>query len=407
MTNYAKIRDLCEKNSSISASFIDEFFVYFIAAQEGLQKKVFRKLDGFQNIIRKMPDGWMGMVASQLIIHQAFKKDGLAGKYTRHVKLQQRTQEEQEYLKYQIEHPWRYSFCTLKKQLNGDFFEMSDAVTDETFLLYSPGITRTIDDLGTIPGIWLFLIGFNGACWQTFGTLAYFKGYQPFDLFFFAKQVRPEIVFHNEISEVIESDPVPFTMLFSGAELPVSFHKKDMVVFHRSDYHVDDFLPENFAEDFRIEKKHPITMLTSKRWGSYPHFAKCFHHHKKSHLILTAMTERGYTALLASLKRQQNTFPTEPDIRATPGMFFTAQNILGTSIDMSPYEKHFSKPVSSEEKQILDKINTFARLLLERLNNREEYDLLALAEQASIDRENAESIAESILKKLADNSWKR
>jgi hypothetical protein len=103
---------------------------------------------------------------------------------------------------------------------------MKDAISGETFLLYSPGIFQTNTEAGDVIKFWFLLIGFNGECWQTFGPLVYFRGIQPFDLFFFAKQIKPEILFQSEIQDVIEANPIPFAMLFSGAELPT--HRDDL-----------------------------------------------------------------------------------------------------------------------------------------------------------------------------------
>jgi hypothetical protein len=284
---------------------------------------------------------------------------------------------------------------------------MKDAISGETFLLYSPGISQTNTEAGGNIKFWFFLIGFNGECWQTFGPLVYFRGIQPFDIFFFAKLLNREILSQSEIQDVIEANPVPFAMLFSGAELPVTFHKKGMLVFNKSEFHVKDFSPDKFEDDFIVEKKHPIYMLSLKRRHMFPHFAKCFFHAKKNLFILTAMTARGYDNLVSALNKQGNEFPCAPEIFATPAMLHLVRQVLNIDVDMNPYEKHFSKKTSPETKSGIDKINVFLRHLVGKLNNNEEYDIAELAGKAGIDLENAEQIAESLIKKMSDNSWKK
>lgn len=284
---------------------------------------------------------------------------------------------------------------------------MKDVLSNELFLLYSPGLTKTINDLGGVSQLCFFLIGFNGECFQTYGSLAYFKGIQPFDVFFFAKQIKPDIVFQNEVQEVIESNPIPFAMLFSGAEIPVAYHKNDMVVFNKSEFHVKEIVLEKYEDDFIVEKKHPIYMLSLKRWPSFPHFAKCFFHAKKNLFIITSMTNRGYDSLILALNKQGNEFPSNPEILATPAMLHIAKQVLNVDVEMSPYEKHFAKKTSPDNQKELDKINIFLKSLVDRLNNKLDYDIAELASKAGIDVENAERIAEHLIKKTSDNSLKR
>ena len=108
-----------------------------------------------------------------------------------------------------------------------------------------------------------------------------FKGVQPFDLFYFAKLIKRDIVFTTDVQDVIDSDPVTFSMIFfEGAEIPVTFHKEDMVVINQSEYYLKDFAIEKYEKDFIIEKKHPLYMLSLKRWHWYPHFANVITKHK-------------------------------------------------------------------------------------------------------------------------------
>jgi hypothetical protein len=407
MFDFQKIKATCDSDTRISKSFVDEFLIYFIARSENLEDRISRQLGNFRNVIAKMPEGWIRMLMSQLVGHRTFKKGGLAAKYANHGELKKRSREELDYFQFKIDHPWRFSFCTMEEYLLHDFYRMKDAVSGETLLLYSPGITKTIEDVGSALKFWFLLIGFNGECWQTFGPLAYFKGIQPFDLFFFAKQLQPAILFQSEIQDVIEANPIPFAMLFSGAELPVTFHKKEMLVFGKSEFHVKEFSPEKYADDFIISKKHPIYMLSLKRWRTFPHFAKCFYNAKKNLFVVTAMTMRGYDSLISTLGKYGNEFPSTPEISATPAMLHLANHILGVDIVMNPYESHFSKKPSPEKQKELDNINGFLRNLVDHLNNNENYDLGELAEKAGIDLEDAERIAEGLIKKISDNSWKR
>jgi hypothetical protein len=404
MIDYQKIKVVCDKNTAISKVFVDEFLIYFVAKNEGLEEKTYRQFGNFRNVITKMPESWIRMLVSQLIAHRIFKKDGLAGIYARRAEIQNRSPEELVYFQFQVEHPWRFTFCSMENYLLHDIYEMKDAVSGETFPVYSPGISRTNKEAGGVLRFWFLLIGFNGECYQTYGPLAYFKGIQPFDLFYFAKLIKPDILFQNDVQDVIESNPVPFAMLFSGAELPVTYHKKDMVVCNKSEFHVKEVPLEKYEVEFIVEKKHPIYMLSLKRWHSFPHFSKCIFHAKKNLFILTSMTIRGYDSLISALNKQGNAFPLNPEIRATPAMFHVAKQVLNVDVEMNPFEKHFAKKTSPDNQKELDKINVFMKSLIERLNNKLDYDIAELASNAGIEVSTAEQIAENMIKKISGNS---
>jgi hypothetical protein len=217
--------------------------------------------------------------------------------------------------------------------------------------------------------LFFFLISFNGSCYQTYGVLAYFKGIQAFDIFYFAKQLRPEIVFVNEIPGVIEKDPVPFCMLFDGSELPVTVHKTDMLVLNQSEFRVAEFHPEVLADSFYLETKQHVTMMSLKGWAEFPHFAKCFFHSKHKCFIVTAMTDRGYALIVDAMNKAEQSFPVQPEHRATVAMIELTHKILGKRFAFSPYEKMFrKKKPSPEEKVEIDKMNKFLKLLMNAHN---------------------------------------
>ena len=318
----------------------------------------------------------------------------MAGKLANHSEIKKRTEEELQFLKFQIEHPWRFSFCSIQQNVHKDFYEMKDVLSEESFLLYSPGLTLTVEDLGFSPELWFLLTDFNGECRQTYGTLKYFRGFQRFDLFFFAKQLNADIIFGNQVQDVIESDPLPFLLSWVAGNIPPTYHNKDMVVFNRSDFKVIDFNPENYAQDFLIENKPPITMMSLKRWHKFPHFARCFFNSKENLLTFSSVTVRGYKSLLKAMGKYEGCFPENPDFMVTPPMIAAIEKVLNVDIEMIPYEEHFDEELSEADSIELKKFDRFLNDLAEKLNRREEYNIAEMATKAQIDIEDANRIAE-------------
>src|SRR5690554_3023610 len=238
MSKWIQMRYICDKTSRISDRFVDQFLLYLCAKEEGLDKKFARKLVKYKHLIEKMPEGWALWLTSQYIAFQLFRREGLAQKkYINHPKVLKRNAKEIDYLKIQAEHPWRFVFCSVSQFLRDSFYEMTDVITGEKFLLYSPTVAHL--EAQKSVSMYFLLIGFNGECWQTYGSVSYLKGLFPFDLLYFAQQLSSDPVSWDEIPMLIEEDPLPFMMLWIGAESPLVFHKKDLIVNNFSAYRVE------------------------------------------------------------------------------------------------------------------------------------------------------------------------
>lgn len=399
MPDFQRIRYNCEKLATISDRLIDRFLLNLCASEEGLEKKFAGMLADYQNVIQKMPEDWPLWLMSQYTVFQIFRKEGLGQKYLNHIQVRRRSVKELDYLKFQIDHPWRFVFCVIEQNPRDCFFEMKDVLTGENFLLYSPGIAETERQEGPM-ALYFLLIGFNGECWQTYGILNYFKGFQPFDILFFAKQLKPDLVSMKEVPKLIEEDPLPFMMLWVGAKLPLTFHKDDMIVIISSDLKLEEFDPQRFDQDFIIKRKSDVYMLSLKRWHGFPHFCKCFYDTEKRVFSLHAMTERGYAKLVEVLNRLGYELSGEPEVRVTLAMASIIEEVLGRKPELNPYEKLFTKKPSPEKEAELDKVNVFLKKFMNAFNSGADYDLQELASASGIPLETAKDIAEQINKQF-------
>jgi hypothetical protein len=408
MTDFQRMRYICDKTSRISERFVDEFLLYLCAKEEGLEEKFAQKLVKYKHIIEKMPEGWALWLMSQYIAFQLFRRGGLAQKkYVNHPKVLKRSAKELDFLKFQVRHPWRFVFCCVVRFLRDSFFEMTDVLTGEKFLLYSPAVANLEEEKSV--SMYFLLIGFNGECWQTYGSVSYFTGLFPFDLLYFAKQVNSDPVSWDEIPMVIEEDPLPFMMLWVGADSPLVFHKKDLLVYNSSAYRVEQFALGEYTPQFFVEKKEGLYKLSLKRWHRFPHVCQCFYSERERILFISAYTERGYEKLITVLNQIGHGFPLEAQNRATMVMLTITRDILGKEVDLNPYAKYFAEqpsPMSPDEEQMMEKLNFFGQLLVETINSGKKYDLAKLAEQTGIDYDDAKQIAASIERMVSRNRFK-
>jgi hypothetical protein len=388
----------CLETSKISAAVIDEFLLYYAAEKYNLERDLYLKLGKFSHITKKFPKEWVNRLKSQYIIHKVFKAEGLIGKILNHAALQRLNREEMGFLEFQAAHPWKFSFSIIKEIPADDFYVMEDVFREEEYLLYSPGITKTRADQTII--LWFNLIGFNGACWQSYGPIGAYRSFEPDDIFFFATEMESGIAGENDLLIHLESNPVPYMMLLSGANYPLVFNKEHQMILCNSEYEVLHLDTENLSDRFKTEYNKGICRLSLKRWAGPPHFSHAYFNEAQSTVVLSAMTDMGFQALVEGLNAYGYGFPGEPDIRVHLTMVTTASDILRKKINLLPYEHLFDKESTPAQKEDIDKLNDLLKLALPEINAGRQPNIKALAKKAGVDRQVAEDVIRHAIERL-------
>jgi len=390
MTNFKNLRTTCEKNSELSKAIVDDFLIYFAAQNAKLDREMDECLARFRHITQQFPPSWVNMIKAQYITHRIFKKEGLIRKFLNNSALKHFTGAERNYLEHQAKHPWRFSYSVLTDIPVNDFFKMEDVFSGETFLLYSPGIADILKSHR--PRLWFNLIAFNGACWQTYGPIAAYMGFEPDDVFFFATEMHPHLESEEDIMRDVEQNHIPYAMLASGAMIPLTVHKNDQIIQAMAEHALDDFSTHNLKSDFTIEYNKNVYKLSLKQWADHPHFSVAYYDEKRKALILTSMTDKGFETLVQKLNVLGYDLTSEPDIRVNISMTATAGKILMKKIRINSYEHLFQKKSDPRTKRDLDKLNHLMALVLSEINAGKEPDLEALAKEVGVEIENARQV---------------
>ena len=392
------IEQECRETSRISAAVIDEFLLYYAAEQYNLERDLNLKLGKFSHITKKFPKEWVNRLKSQYIIHKVFKAEGLIRKILNHAAIHRLKQEEITFLEFQAIHPWKFSFSIIKEIPADDFYVMKDVYREEEYLLYSPGITKTRADQTII--LWFNLIGFNGSCWQSYGPIGAYRSFEPDDIFFFATEMESGIAVENDLMIHLESNPVPYMMLLSGANYPLVLNKEHQILLCTAEYEVFDLNPESLSDRFKTEYNKGICRLSLKRWARPPHFSQAYFKEAERTVVLSAMTYRGFQALVEGFNAYGHGFSDEPDIRVHLTMVTTASDILRKKINLLPYEHLFDKESTPAQKETIDKLNDLLKLALPEINAGLQPDIKALAKKAGVDPQVAEDVIRHTMKRL-------
>lgn len=282
---------------------------------------------------------------------------------------------------------------------------MEDILTGEQFTLFSPGIT---DILSKQPvSLWFNLIGFNGDCWQSFGPIAAYKGFEIVDIFFFATELDRRIESEEDIARSIDKNPVPYMMLLAGSNYPRTVHKQDPLVQAYAEYTVDKMDTVSLKKTFTSEYSHGVYRFTLKRWGEHPHFAQVYYDEKKQSVLLTAATDRGFLALVKAINKLGYGFPEEPDVRVNISMLITAEKILRKKLKANKYEQLFHIDTPPENKEFLDKMNAFMGMILPDMNAGRTPDIEKMAARAGLDVETARDFYNSVADKFGQMDRQR
>lgn len=395
--DFEEIKTFCDDQSRLSEIIVDNILINYAVENDGLLNKLKKKISNYRNVISEMPEEWFGMITSQYIAYEIFKKEGLSYKYICDQDLLSFSSSIEEYLKFQIKNPWKFSFCMPKDNPSPNFFNMIDVLTNKEFLLYSPSQQDLLDEFGNIR-MFFYLLSYNGVCYQTYGPASFFTGLLESDLMFFSKHLDPDIMFGDEIYKLIDKNPVPFMSLFYGAEIPLVFHKEHLVIENISEYYEDDFDVSIFEGLFEIEEKYPLYKLSLIGWDEFPHFAKCYYHSKKKRLFLTAMTDSGYEKIIQAFNTVGYDLPINPENRATLNMINLTEKILGVKLDLNPYADSFKN--EEVEDPELNKMDLFVKLLIEAYNSNEDYDIKEFADIADISLDMAYDLERSVKKTI-------
>jgi len=397
MNDFQKIKLICEENSKISGKVIDEFLLYYAANRNNLEHQMDLRFASYKHVSKKLQKETVNMLKAQYIAHRIFKKDGFIKGLLTHSAIQKLDAKQRTYLEFQSEQVWKFSYSIIKNRPAENFFLMEDVFSDEEFLLYSPGITKTLESQSVI--LWSNLIGYNGACWQSYGPIGAYSSFEPDDIFFFATELKPDIEDKEGLLENIENNPIPYMMLLVGSNFPITFNNKDQLIMATAEYDLDSINTKELTKTFKSEYNRGVYRLTLKTWSEMPHFAQAYFDEKKKVLLLSSMTDRGFEALAESLNEFGYSFSTDPFIRVNPSMITTASDILKKKIKLNEYDHLFEIEQSSSNKEDIEKLNLLLKLALPDINAGRKPNIEELAIKAGVDFETAKDIIKQIMDK--------
>ena len=271
MTDFESIKLVCEINRKVSASVIDEFLIYYASQRNNLEYKMNQSFALYKHVNRKFPKELVNSLKSQYLAHKLFRENGLIKSYMDHPALLSLDPDKRFFLELQVEHPWKFSFSTIKSNPADNFYIMADIFSEHEYLLHSPGIKDTLKDRKV--SLWFNLISFNGECWQCFGPIGAFSSFESDDIFFFATELNFAIDSYEELLVNLEQNPIPYMMLLAGADSPIIINEGERLINCVAEYDLDSPDTSALSHSFKIEYNREVYRMALKGWSGPPHFA--------------------------------------------------------------------------------------------------------------------------------------
>ena len=159
---------------------------------------------------------------------------------------------------------------------------------------------------------------------------------------------------------------------------------------------------KKLTKDFKTEYNDGVYRLGLKSWNEHPHFSQAYFDEKNRVLLLTALTDRGFAALVVALNSYGYDFSDRSFLRVNLTMVVTAGDILKKKIVLNEYEGMFSVTPSEESKEDLSKLNALIALVIPDINAGRQPNVEALAKKAGMDIETARELIQQIMEKFDD-----
>lgn len=397
LTDYALMRDRCNKTSLITEYVFDDLIIDFAAEHHDLAKKMDQNFARFRHILTKYEKSDVEFFKSQYIVHKVFREGGLIGKFLKNPAFNRFSGEERDYLIKQAETPWRFSFSEIVDEPVRDFYVMKDPFTEEEYLLYSPSITDLKADGNKL--LWFNLIGFNGSCWQSYGPIGAYQSFGPEDIYFFATEKNMLTENISDVQKDIENDPLPYMMLSSGSAFPRTFNKDNEIIFVMAEHKMEKLNTAKLKEQFISEYNNGVYRFTHKAFGAPPHFAQLYFDENEKILLFQSLTETGFRNLIKDFNAFGYMIPDIPYLKVRPHMVATTQSILKTRVVLNEYEELFQKTPDPLVASEIDKLNKFISLILPMINEGRKPDIEEAARKTGISLETANDLIKIINEK--------
>ena len=439
--NLEKYFAKCKHTSKILNSVIERPIDWGVSKLKFINKHR-ETMRGLQEFTDRLPEGWRDIALDTITAGEIFTYPYRIKKYLNKDR-NNLDAEDIKFIRFFQDNPWFYTVFSIKENLThyggpedkkieqeenlyGSFFKIIDYSDGREIILYSPGLKKIFDR-----GVNLFsaLLFFNGYCYQTYGSLHYYRAFEPFDFDFFSKMLIPQYYRENGLSASMALMPLHFMLLDNWSEIPPVYHGKEQLTQCCHTVSLNSFDSGKYSDKFTVKENKAVIRLKLKG-SKFPfNVSELYYDNERKKFMVFTTGIKRYKKL-AKLISEDINLPEVPELYATLPMITGVKAMLGKNLPVIEYDRIFERrqAVSPEEEAAamqslgkpaagqraggtkapsagpiknneLGKLNAFMQELTKRSNMGVDYSLPELSELYDVPMETAGQL-ENMLTKM-------
>lgn len=398
----------CQFQSEMSRRVFDDKLMYYAAQREKFDP-FFKTIDKrFGHVVENIRPEYWRLLKGEFIAARMFQENGLIHKYRNHSYVKGFDAESLQWLDNMAANPWRFSFAEILENPHPDFYNMYDVFLDDTYLLYSPGVTATLKD--TQSNMWFNLIHNNGVCYQTQGLIIPLGNFTDNDIFFYGTCLNENIETNEDLMADVAKDTFPYFMLMEKGLAPDLIHEGDRLEFVMESDEIQ-FDPVILENRFEIERVDKYFKLSSIKVGQPPLFGIAYYDQSEGVLYRTAMSYIAYEILTDELNRFGLKLSENTAMSHSLTMNFTIKEILNIDPSRLPIQEYFDDTDDDEDDfdmddtppEELEKINAIMEEIVPYINENKKPPIARIAKKFQADKSQIEQLVEEIQKIMKRN----
>jgi hypothetical protein len=272
-----------------------------------------------------------------------------------------------------IDVPWRYSLFAVKEKVADTVFQIHDYGIGEAPLLQSASL-ESLHKKGL--ALFLTLLFNNGLCYQTYGPLHSFRGFQPDDFVSLSRMIQPRAFTKGGVGAAIARNPIPFLLLSRWSETPPVTHGGRPVEFCFHSTRSTRFDADSVAASLgaTLDRKGDVSRLSLPAQGNPFNFAHVYHDAHSGEVAVHTTGMNYYEAIRRVLSPDIQ-LPQSPDWRATANMCAVISLMHHKEQPGERWAKLFDAMEEPGQESGLEALNAFAAEMTDCSNRGLPFDL--------------------------------
>lgn len=350
--------------------------------------KVFKKKHGpYMDKMTDFPEGWAQMMILGYYFSRVFFDPENLKKFFRAHK-EDLSPGEEKMVSVWKKNPPVWSLFTVEAEEHPGFYRIRDILTEETRLLYSPGVRGRLRETGHREAPFLCALLYNGECWSTYGIIRGYLGLTGEDFRFLVSFMDSRLFDAQGLNGIINEYYARFFTIDRVMEIPGVVFQGEPLEICWTETVLEDFSPGNYPDLFKaVEEAGEYFHCVGKNRGPGPPEFELFINTADGNALLFANTRSSYSRLTESLMPDYS-LSGEPEAAVSMTLTIVMERDMDYMLPYTRWMELFGKDEkdgAADEDDSLARMNELLRGMTEAENTGAKFDAEAECERLGLD----------------------